>query len=213
MKLLCIALLFSSATSVAQMVEVQDNPPATGPQRAQEYFRERKNQAPAASESSSRGPKPRYLALHVGSFFSDRGYKWGDGDQKNIGKLNAGVTYRLGEWVNSMDFSLRVDYFGFKLDEGDARKLAFSTIITFPDANSRFPLYFGGGIGFGMFLKQINDESALSFDYQLLAGVRLLDLLDSLGLMVETGVKNHLHLLGNGQFNSVFINVGTVFLF
>jgi hypothetical protein len=86
-------------------------------------------------------------------------------------------------------------------------------MIFFPDANSRFPLYFGGGAGLGVFFKQLENESALSFDYQLVAGARFFDLIDNFGLMIETGMKNHILLFSDGQFNGVFLTVGGVFNF
>ena len=153
------------------------------------------------------------MALHIGSFFTSSAYSWGRNNQEDVGKLNAGLTYRLGEWVNSMDWALRVDYTNYQLDEGSARKLSFGAILTFPDSNSRFPLYFGGGFGAGFFIKQIDDQSAIALDYSLFGGARFLDVIDNLGFMVEVGLKNHLHLLETGQFNGVFINVGTVFAF
>lgn len=212
-----LALFMVSMPAFAQMVEVQDNneTPTTGKEKAREYFTDRKANSPSPerrpTQESAGGP--RYLALHIGSFFTSQAYKWGDGDQDDKAKLNAGVTYRLGEWVNSMDLAFRFDYTNFQFDEGSARKLSAGVIITFPDASSRFPLYFGGGLGAGFLIKQINDESALALDYSLIAGARFLNVIESIGFMVETGLKNHLHLLSDGQFNGVFINVGTVFNF
>lgn len=211
-----LVLFMVSMPALAQMVEVQDNPPS-GKEKAREYFTDRKANAPAPAAqrapTQEGGGGPRYLALHIGSFFTSQAYKWGDGDQDDKAKLNAGVTYRLGEWVNSMDLAFRFDYTNFQFDEGSARKLSAGVIITFPDASSRFPLYFGGGLGAGFMIKQINDESALALDYSLIAGARFLNVIESIGFMVETGLKNHLHLLSDGQFNGVFFNVGTVFNF
>ncbi len=216
MKIWLSALLLVCAPAFAQMVEVKDGetapPPATGKQKASEYFKGR-SRPDTRRPSNDGGATPRYLAIHVGSFFTSQAYKWGDGDQDDIGKLNAGVTYRLGEWVNSMDFAFRFDYTNYQLDEGNARKLGLGVIVTFPDSNSRFPLYFGGGIGAGIFIKQLNEEGPLALDYQLIAGARFLDVIENVGFMVETGLKNHLHLTSDGQFNGVYLNVGTVFAF
>lgn len=220
MKSFLIALLMLSVQAYGQAVEVQDEPvrpeptkPATGKEAAGEYFKARKADTNARRVANDGGATPRYLAVHVGSFFTSQAYKWGEGDQDDPGKLNFGVTYRLGEWVNSMDFAFRFDYTNYEFDEGNARKLSFGGILTFPDANSRFPLYFGGGIGAGFFIKNIRKESALALDYQLIAGARFLDVFENVGFMVETGMKNHVHLLSDGQFNGVFINVGSVFAF
>ncbi len=219
MKSWIIALLLLANTAHAQMVEVQDEKasPAVGKERAEEYIKARQAdrkqvRAERAVAQDSSGA-PRFMAIHLGSFFTSQAYKWGDGDQDDRGKFNAGVTYRLGEWVNSMDFSLRMDYTTYSFDEGSASKIMFGTVVTFPDANSRFPLYFGVGAGLGFFVKQINSESALSLDYSILGGARFLDVFENVGFMVEMGLKNHIHLLSDGQFNGVFVNVGSVFAF
>lgn len=218
--LLFIFVLTVGSHAFAQMVEVRDGHnserPTSGKEKAQGYFKERqgaKEDSGSPRKEASEGATPRYLAIHIGSFFSSQGYKWGNGDQTDIGKLNAGITYRLGEWVNSMDLAMRIDYTNFHLEEGNSRKLSFGAIITFPDANSRFPLYFGAGLGAGFMLKTINEESVLALDYSLFGGVRFLNVIDNVGFMVETGMKNHIHLLSDGQFNGIFLNVGTVFAF
>lgn len=230
------ALLFLSMAAIlscpalAQMVEVDDNSGTTvsrpktrtetGKKKAGSYFQTRKaakatgqDRQPADDGGGGSAGAPRYLALHIGTFFSDQGYKWGLGKQDDIGELNAGLTYRLGEWVNSMDFAMRVEYTSYSLDEGPARKLSVLPIITFPDANSHFPLYFGAGVGAGFFLKNIRKESALALDYQIFGGARFLNVIQSLGFMAEVGLKNHLHVFSDGQFNGFFVNVGTVFTF
>lgn len=211
-----IFLATVTCAALAQPVEVSDDaPPATGKEKAGGYFKDRKASQSHASAPAPGGGDvaPRYLALRVGTFFSSDGYRWGHGDQGNTGKLNAGLDYRLGEWVNSADLALRVDYTNFALSEGFARKLSLGGIVTFPDANSRFPLYFGAGLGLGFFLKQIRDESALSLDYSLLAGARFMNVIGQTGFLVETGIKNHLHLFSDGQFNGIYINAGAVFSF
>lgn len=162
--------------------------------------------------ASSRGD--HYLALHVGGYISDNSYKWGGSEKsENVGKLNSGVTYRVGEWVNSMDLFVRIDFSTFALNEGRATKLSFLPIVAFPDSNSRFPLYFGGGIGPGVFVNQISSESSLSLDYQLLGGARFFDLIGNAGFFFEAGLKNHLFLLSDGQFNGTFATAGSVFTF
>jgi hypothetical protein len=214
--ILLLGLVFPA---LAQQVEIKDDnepPVKTGQEKAKQYFGERKR-SDARFRTGSEAPAPegtpRFMAVHIGSFFADQAYKWGKGDMDNIGKLNAGVDYRIGEWVNSMDLGFRLDFTSYGLDEGNARKLSVGTILTFPDANSRFPLYFGGGLGLGFFLKQIGNESALALDYSVFGGVRFLDVIERLGFMVEAGLKNHFLLLSDGQFNGAYINVGTVFAF
>jgi hypothetical protein len=163
--------------------------------------------SPALSQNS------HYLALHLGTFVSDTAYKWGQNFSEGSGRWNFGVTYRVGEWVNSMDLAIRIDISEYALLEGRASKMSFLPVVTFPDASSRFPLYFGAGLGIGVFIHQINQESPLSIDYQLIAGARFFEVFENTGFFVEGGIKNHLFLLSDGQYNGTFVAAGTVFTF
>lgn len=213
--------MWSAGTALGR----DEAPPAEsniGKKAAARYFAERSKGGASGSEEgdeSNRNPagasskKARYLGLHLGAYTDENAYKWGGKDNKDMGQLTAGVTYRMGEWVNSMDLLLRVDFNSYKFREGNVLKMSLMPVITFPDANSEFPLYFGGGAGVGVFFKQIADESPLSFDYQLLMGVRVFRLFGDTGLTFETGLKNHVHLMSDGQYNGVFVALGTVFNF
>lgn len=202
----------------AQMVDVTDEKeePPVGKKRASEYFQKRqevKKQEAPVRRSAASGSDPRYLALHLGGFLDSNSYNWGASDQEDTGKVNLGVTYRMGEWVNSMDLLFRADFTNYSFNEGNAQKLSFLAILAFPDANSRFPLFFGAGLGPGIFMKQIRDESALALDYQIMAGARFFDVVDTVGFQLEFGLKNELHLLKDGQFSGLYLGAGTVFSF
>ena len=163
---------------------------------------------------ASRSPSAHYLAIYVGSYLSDNAYQWGPpSGQNNVGRWKAGVTYRFGEWLNSTDLGLRVEVENFTLGDGTARKLSFTPIISFPDANSKFPLYFGGGLGPGVFLQQIDGLSTMTFDYTLFAGVRFFDLYENTGAFIEAGLKNNFFLFSSGQFNGYYATIGAVFTF
>lgn len=181
--------------------------PKVGRQAAQKYF---ENRSPAASGGSS----DHYLALHFGRFMGSQAYEWLErGKQENIGENSIGLTYRVGEWENSMDLNLRIDFNEYKIGEDRPLKMTLMPLLTFPDASSRFPLYFGFGAGLGVFFKQIQDESTVAFDYQLLMGARFFNVYGNTGFFIETGLKNHLHLLTSGQFNGTFLTLGAVFTF
>ena len=222
-----------------EAIEITDG--ATPPPRARSTTRDSKGFSPrvgrraaakymspkrpdeAASESSEStsdrspaagSPSDHYLAIHLGWFVNDNAYKWGNPDnQTNVGRYNFGLTYRVGEWVNSMDLLFRFDVSQINLNEGKVTKFSILPVVTFPDATSRFPLYFGAGLGLGVFGTQIAGESALSLDYQLLAGARFFNIWGTTGVFVEGGIKNHLFLLSDGQFNGTFIATGLVFTF
>lgn len=170
--------------------------------------------ADAGGDSGGGSSADHYLAVHVGWFVSDSANKWGAPDsQNNVGRWNLGVTYRMGEWTNSMDLLFRFDAVRINLSEGSVTKYSFLPMISFPDASSRFPLYFGAGVGLGVFGNQLASESSVSLDYQLVGGARFFNLWSSTGLFVEAGIKNHVFLLSDGQFNGVFIASGLVFTF
>src|SRR5258705_87868 len=117
---LCLLLVFSAR---AQMVEVTEKG-EEDKSKAQKYFEKHKgssapSRSPAAAEG---GSSAHYLALHIGTYLDDQAYRWGNGNQHKIGDVNIGVTYRLGEWINSADFLIRSEYSAYSLDEGGARK-------------------------------------------------------------------------------------------
>jgi len=208
------------------LAQAEETPPRVGRRAAAKYFEKRdpdseepqpKQEETHSSASGLNGPNDHYLAIHFGKMMSSVAYDWGnDAKQTNVGDWTAGVTYRMGEWKNSMDLNLRVDFISYKIDaNGETKPLKMSLLplITFPDATSRFPLYFGFGIGPGVFFRQADNEATLSLDYQLIAGARFFDVVDSTGFFIETGLKNHLQLWNSGQFNGTFLSAGAVFTF
>lgn len=218
MKTRVIAVLTAlfCAPVFAQMVEVPEEKVQAPKEKAGEYFKARKEEKSSGAQTRDVTGSPRFLAVHIGTFFSDQAYRWGRKNQDDVGALDAGVDYRMGEWVNSMDWALRINYTSYNLEDGDARKLSFGAILTFPDVNSGFPLYFGGGLGAGFFIKQTKepeDESPLSLDYTLMLGARFHNVIGNTGFMIETGLKNHLLVFSDGQFNGVYVNGGCVFSF
>ncbi|HWU44297.1 MAG TPA: hypothetical protein VN132_12690, partial [Bdellovibrio sp.] len=147
-------------------------------------------------------------------YVSSQSYDWGkQGQQNGVGGNGLDLTYRMGEWYKSMDLNLRVGYNEYDVGGEDASKLSFMPMITFPDASSRFPLYFGAGVGLGIFLKQANGKSPLSLDYQLVAGARFFDVVENTGFFIEAGLKNHLLITSSGQLNGTFLAGGLVFTF
>ncbi len=211
-----------TASAVFAQVEVNSDgstmpykqPAPVGRNAAEKYMGVKPNGR--SPSSNSIGADTHYLAVHLGTFVDDSAYNWAQsGEANDVGSLSAGVTYRIGEWTNSMDLLFRGDFNSYAVgSKGRLVKLSllFPTII-FPDAASGFPLYFGAAVGLGVFFKQAEDESALSFDYQILGGVRFFDVFENTGFFFETGMKNHINLLSDGQFNGVFVSVGSVFTF
>ncbi len=173
--LIILMTLFVTPLAHAQGGELQ-----VGREAAARYFQPR---TPAQSfNPESRGPSDHYLALSFGRYMSSQSYDWGkNGQEDDVGGNGIGVTYRIGEWYRSMDFKMRIDYQEFDVGGERPTKISFVPIISFPDASSKFPLYFGAGIGVGIFMKQVPSKSALSLDYQLIAGAQFLDIFENTG--------------------------------
>lgn len=196
----------------------QNSQPRVGRDEAAKYFQRVEDPAEYnvgnGSTSRARGPDDHYLALHFSKYMASQSYDWGDnGQEDDVGGNSFGLTYRVGEWQNSMDLNLRLDYSEYNLAGGRPTKLSFLPLLTFPDAGSRFPLYFGIGAGLGVFFKQLDGKSAVSFDYQLIAGARFFDVFENTGFFIEAGLKNHLLILSSGQLNGTFLAGGLVFTF
>lgn len=155
-----------------------------------------------------------YLAIHFGRHLGSEVWDWnGTENNLDLAQGTMGVTYRISEWNQLADYNLRVDFNEYHVGSERYYKISFLPLVTFPDAASQFPLYFGLGGGVGVFFRQSPGESSLSFDYQLIAGARFFNVYNSVGFFFEGGLKNHLLLLSNGQLNATFATLGTVFTF
>lgn len=204
-----LILLFST-----QFVSAEGTP-RVGRKAAAKYFSKEAEpeQQMASEESRSISAGDGLLMLHVGGYTESTSYQWKDSAKRTgVGSATYGLTYLFSEW-NGLDVNLRFDFNEYKLDEERATKLSFMPLWTFPRAQAKFPLYFGFGAGAGVFFTQVEDESNLSLDYQLVAGARFADVIENFGLFVEFGMKNHLHLLSDGQFNGTALSGGAVFTF
>lgn len=202
-------VLFFVGTSTAL---AQDSQPRVGRDAAAKYFQKRGDAEQSGSQVQ--GASDHYLAISLGRYVSSQSYDWGkQGQQNGVGGNGLDLTYRVGEWYKSMDLNVRIGYNQYDIGGEDASKLSFMPMITFPDAGSRFPLYFGAGAGLGVFLKQANGKSPVSFDYQLVLGARFFDIIENTGFFIEAGLKNHLLITSSGQLNGTFLAGGLVFTF
>lgn len=198
----------------AQVLVEDPGTTQVGPKAAENYFIKRKEkEAPRAVASDGGGD--RFMSLHVGTFMNDKAYRWGTKKRaEDVGKGFLGVTYRVGEWKSSMDLFFRAELMSYDVDTEDPVKLSVMPIIAFPDVRSSFPVYFGAGLGAGVFFKQAGSESDLSLDYALIVGGRFQGLFDSsAGLFIESGLKGHILLLSSGQQDGVYLSAGGIFEF
>ncbi len=189
----------------------QDTPgaPKVGRKAAQKYFGKE-----ATPEPTSGGDGDHYLMLHLGKFTGSETWDWeASGKRKDISAFTLGVTYKVSEFTSTMDWNLRIDFIEYTIDDMRPLKMSVLGLLTFPESRVKFPLYFGMGAGPGFYLRQVPARSNVSFDFQLVAGGRWAPSVGGSGFFVETGIKNHIHLLSTGQFNGVFLAAGAVFAF
>lgn len=195
--------------------------PKVGRKAAAKYFQthgyaqnnaEGNDRTPSSFEGIS--GQEHYLAFGLGRHTASTAYNWGNSsDQSDLADIGVDLTYRLKQEYELFDQVVKISYNEYEPVGKKATKMSFLYGMTFPDAGSQFPLYFGLVAGPGIFFKQVNQESSLSFDYQLFMGLRLFNIFENTGFFVEGGLKNHLHLTSDGQLNATFFSVGGVFTF
>jgi hypothetical protein len=154
-----------------------------------------------------------FLSIMAGPYINSASYAWKGSDKRTgIAKATYNVTYLFERWHN-IDVNIRGDFTEFQLDDEKFLKMSLMPLWTLPMADTRFPLYFGFGAGLGVFFRQVDGESNLSLDYQLLTGLRFPDLFENVGPILEFGMKNHLHILSDGQVNATALTIGAIFSF
>lgn len=180
--------------------------PRVGRAAAAKYF----NRAPATSTASS---GEDVLWLHFGRGSSSQAYNWGEkGKVEGVATNTYGLSYLMGDWL-AMDGVLRADFNEFEVAGVRTMKMSLLPTLVLPRASTRFPIYFGLGAGLGIFFQQVENKSQISFDYQLFTGLRLMDLAPGFGGFVEFGMKNHVHVLSEGQLNGTYLSLGPIFNF
>jgi hypothetical protein len=187
--------------------------PKVGRKAAAKYFGKDAEPSREVADKSGYVGGDNLLMLHVGGYSSSTCYRCkGSETRGGAGSASYGVTY-LYDQTGGLDVNIRLDFNEYKLDDQRATKLSFMPLWTFPKAETKFPLYFGFGAGVGVFFTQIENESNIAFDYQLVGGARFMDLIENFGAFVEFGLKNNLYILSDGQFNGTALTAGAVFSF
>ena len=196
--------------------------PKVGKKAAARYF-QGEVQSSADSQTPSKrnpsnietlAPDEHFLTFGFSHYLNSDSYRWGPaGSEEKVGEWGLDMMYRIRQFSNTFDEAIRVSYNEFDVSNYRASKLGFMYALTLPEAGSQFPLYFGAAAGAGVFLKQFPEESPLSFDYQLYLGLRLFNVIEKTGFYVEGGLKNHLLITTDGQFNGTYLAAGAVFTF
>lgn len=222
--LILIGIIVSGASAWSQQPEV-------GKKAASKYFQrssvrggepvsnetshsERRSVRRELANDGGTSTSDHYLQIHFGKFLNSQAWEWRQrGKQEDTGEYTLGLTYKFDQWGDFADVNLRVDFNEYKVVDQKPTKMSVMPLVLFPDSSSKFPLYFGAGVGVGIFFKQLEDESTLSLDYQLVLGGRFFDVFENGGFFVETGLKNHIQLLNSGQFNGTYLSAGALFTF
>lgn len=197
--------------------------PVVGKKAADKYFpapqiedvKSSPSYEPVAEQGPVRGrtSDQEVMMIGLGSYLNSETYNWNGAEKReSVGRVNYGFTYMLEEEAR-YDLHLRVDFAEYRVGEERAYKMSMLPLITFPRFSSNFPIYFGLGLGLGVFFDQVPEESSLSFDYQLVGGARFMNVVENFGVYIELAMKNHLLLTTNGQFNGISLAAGGVFTF
>jgi hypothetical protein len=211
-----------SSASQSRQIETRLVPPAPPPvkgqtvgrQAASRYLLAQTAEDERQSEFQGRGASGgRLFTLGLGSFLSSRAYQWSSSDtEDSIGRMVYGFSYDFSDW-NHFDFTLRVQYQEYQVRGERISKLSFQPSLSLPQSKYKFPVYFGAGLGGGIFFNQPQGESPLSLDYKLFVGLRVADLIDRTGFLVEWALENHLHAFSDGQMVGQTLMAGLTFSF
>ncbi len=202
----CRTFLIILLSSIAQWGQAAD----TGRSAALKYFspnakRQASVRGPASSSSSSL-QGDQILAVAVGSLINTKSYNWGD---ESTPGWNVEAFY---QWAGSGVFGqgVHLEMQKFALADEELTKLSFLYSLTFPRRLS-FPVFIGVAAGPGYFLKQQENESHFAFDYKAYLGLRLNQAHSQ--YFVQSGVKNHVNVLSDGQFIGWFVSSGVAYTF
>ncbi len=183
----------------------------TGKTAAMKYFTKKSKRqvvtrAPARASTSGALVGDQILAVAVGSLVNTQSYNWAE---ESTPGWNVEAFYqRAGDGYFGHGYHLDLQKFASGNEE--LTKLSFLFSLTFPRRLS-FPVYIGVAAGPGYFLKQKENESHFAFDYKGYVGLRLNQVHSQ--YFVQSGVKNHVHVLSDGQFIGWFVSSGVAYTF
>ncbi len=98
---------------------------------------------------------------------------------------------RLREFPKIGDLSLQIGVHSAKLLAGGrATAVELGPRFSLPSGKNSFPFYTGAGMGLGVFPRHIiKSKPALSFNFQMFAGLRFADLYENLGCLFELNLQ------------------------
>ena len=180
----------------------------TGKKAAMKYFID-KSETPSVvsrAPSSNKGSYAQLFSLTAGTLVNGTSYGWAGED---LGGWNMQLAYRRGT-SSFLAQAFHFEFQKFTTEEEEFSKVSLLLSFIFPKSVT-FPVYIGAAAGPGFFLKQLGDESSLSLDYKAYVGLRLNQ--EHSQFILESGVKNHVHMLSDGQFIGWFVSSGVAYKF
>lgn len=181
----------------------------TGRDAAMKYFTNqpasiKAPRAPASSVSGSSGD--RLFSISAGTLIQGKSYQWAGED---IGGWNVQMAYRRSPGTYLAQ-AIHLEFQKFTENRKEFSKLSLLLNFVFPKSVT-FPVYIGAGAGPGFFLNQLVGESSIAVDYKAYVGLRLNQ--EHSQFILESGVKNHVHMLSDGQFIGWFVSSGVAYKF
>ena len=182
----------------------------TGKAAAMKYFTKGQRSvssvpAPSAGAAAS-GVSEQLLAISVGSLINTKSYHW---SEQELAGWNIEAFYqRNTSGYFGQGYHLELQKFA--TDSEEFSKISFLLSFSFPRRLS-FPVYLGVAAGPGFFLKQQEGESEFALDYKAWLGLRLNEKHSQ--YFLHSGVKNHVHVLSDGQFVGWFVSSGVAYKF
>jgi len=205
LKLSCFYVIFTLVLSMSKAFAVD-----VGKDAAMKYFTGKPSRTPSSSSNISiTSPQStdydRLLSVAIGGLIQTKSYGW---SEQSVQGWNLEAAYQSqGDYFLT---GYALDFQKFVNEGEELSKIAFLFSVSFPRRQT-FPVYIGVSAGPGFFLKQKKDESQFSFDYKAYMGMRLSQ---SYSLFfLEGGVKNHLHILTDGQFIGWYMSSGVAYRF
>lgn len=146
------------------------------------------------------------VGLSVGGLFNSKSYGWMDESFKG---WSVEATYQ-SPMAGYFARGFHLEYQKYITDRADLGKVSFLMSFTFP-RRVDFPVFLGVAAGPGYFTKQIKNESEFTIDYKGYVGLRFTQ--QNAQYYLQSGIKNHVHMLSDGQFISWYLSSGVAYKF
>lgn len=146
------------------------------------------------------------IALSVSGLFNSKSYGWTEESLKGWG-VEASYQSPMASFFTR---GFHLEYQKYITDRAELGKVSLLMSFTFP-RRLDFPVFLAIAAGPGYFTKQKANESEFTIDYKGYAGLRFTQ--QNTQYFLQSGVKNHVHMLSDGQFISWYFSSGVAYKF